>query len=124
MQILANRLGLILYNPDKERRIKIALLIAIGIVNVSVFCIWVPARLQINETFIRINEVWDRAEKAIFAAIDLTINTYFMWLVRSKLVSCGLTKYNLVYKYNLLMVFVSISLDVRFALASLLILPF
>ncbi|KAK4031490.1 hypothetical protein C8A01DRAFT_21290 [Parachaetomium inaequale] len=111
MQILANRLSLILYNPDKERLLKAGLFIAIGIINVGEFCIWIPARLQISETFIRINNVWDRAQKVILAIIDLSLNWYFMWLVKSKLVANGLTQYNLVYKCNLAMVTVSISLD-------------
>lgn len=115
MQILANRLSLILYNPDKERRLKVGLAIAIGIINVSVFCIWVPARLQISETFIRANNIWDRIEKGLFATIDASLNTYFMWLVKSKLVASGLTQYNLVYRFNILMVCISISLDVRSA---------
>jgi hypothetical protein len=112
MQILANRLSLIMYNPVKERRLKVGLLIAIGLINISVFCIWVPARLQISPTFIRLNDIWDRLEKAIFSVIDLTLNTYFMWLVKSKLVASGLTQYNVLYKYNLIIVCISISLDV------------
>jgi trafficking protein particle complex subunit 12 len=112
MQILANRLSLIMYNPTKERRLKLGLLLAIGLINASVFCIWVPARLQISQGYIRVNFVWDRAEKAIFAAIDLSLNTYFMWLLKTKLIASGLTQYNLVYKYNIVMVGVSISLDV------------
>ncbi|KAK4145943.1 uncharacterized protein C8A04DRAFT_10092 [Dichotomopilus funicola] len=94
------------------RRLKLGLLILIGLVNISVFCIWIPARLQINDTYMRINYVWDRIEKAIFAAIDFCMNAYFMWLVKSKLVSNGLTQYNRLYKYNLAMVTLSISLDV------------
>jgi hypothetical protein len=112
MQILANRLSLIMYNPVKERQLKVGLLIAIGVINVSVFCIWVHARLQISPTFIRLNDIWDRLEKAIFSVIDLALNTYFMWLVKSKLVSGGLTQYTVLYKYNLIIVCISISLDV------------
>lgn len=89
-----------------------SLFIIIGLLNISVFCIWIPARLQINDTYMRINNVWDRMEKAIFAAIDFFMNAYFMWLVKSRLVSNGLTQYNLIYKYNLAMVTLSISLDV------------
>lgn len=112
MQILANRLSLIMYNPAKERQLKLGLLLAIGLINVSVFCIWTPARLQISQTYMRLNVIWDRVEKAIFATIDMSLNTYFMWLLKSKLVTSGLKQYNLVYKYNLVMVVVSISLDV------------
>ncbi|KAH6856176.1 hypothetical protein B0I37DRAFT_333459 [Chaetomium sp. MPI-CAGE-AT-0009] len=112
MQILANRLTLIMYDPVKERRLKQGLFILIGLINVSVFCLWVPARLQISPTFIHANEIWDRIEKGLFALVDMAMNGYFMWLVKSKLVSSGLTKYNLVYKYNLVMACVSVSLDI------------
>lgn len=112
MQILANRLSLIMYDPPKERLLKVGLLVAIGIINVSVFCIWIPARLQISHTFIRINDVWDRIEKSIFAVIDMSLNVYFMCLVRSKLVASGLRRYDIVWKHNVFMVFISISLDV------------
>lgn len=112
MQILANRLCLIMYDPVKQRRLKLGLLIVIGIINVSVFIIWVPARRQVSPTWIHLNNIWDRTEKAIFAVIDLALNTYFMWLVRSKLVACGLTQYNMLYKYNIVMVSVSMTLDV------------
>ncbi|KAL2165614.1 hypothetical protein VTG60DRAFT_4252 [Thermothelomyces hinnuleus] len=88
------------------------LLVAIGIINVSVFCIWVPARLQISQTFIRINNIWDRIEKVIFAVIDMSLNVYFMRLVKSKLVASGLKQYDIVWKYNVFMVFISISLDI------------
>ena len=53
--------------------------------------------------------------EALFATIDASLNTYFMWLVKSKLVASGLTQYNLVYRFNILMVCISISLDVRSA---------
>jgi len=51
-QILANRISLILYNPDKARRIRLATALAIGIINISVFVTWIPARLQISETWL------------------------------------------------------------------------
>ncbi|KAK3294399.1 uncharacterized protein B0H64DRAFT_418315 [Chaetomium fimeti] len=101
-----------MYNPVKERRLKLGLFLIIGLINVSVFCIWVPARLQISPTWIHVNQIWDRIEKGIFAVVDMAMNIYFMWLVKSKLVSSGLTQYNLVYKYNLVMVCLSISLDI------------
>jgi hypothetical protein len=113
MQILANRLCLLMYNPGRERQLRVGLLVAIGIINVSVFVIWIPTRLHASETFARINSVWDRIEKVIFALIDMSLNGYFMWLVRTQLVANGLRQYALVYKYNLAMACFSVSLDVR-----------
>ena len=112
MQILVNRISLILYNPERSRKLKIYVFLAIGLINVSVFVVWIPARLQISETWIIINAIWDRFEKVLFIIVDGGLNYYFMWLIKSKLVANGLTKYKLVYRYNLFMVFISLSLDV------------
>ncbi|KAK3687450.1 hypothetical protein B0T22DRAFT_439081 [Podospora appendiculata] len=112
MQIMTNRISLVMYNPDKARTLRLAVGLAIGVVNVSVFCIWIPARLQISPRWIQVNNVWDRVEKSIFLVIDASLNWYFMWLIKSKLVANGLIKYRLVYRFNLLMVCLSISLDI------------
>lgn len=112
MQILTNRISLILYNPEKARKLKIYIFLAIGVINISVFIVWIPARLQISDKWIRVNDVWDRFEKVLFIAVDGGLNYYFMWLIKSKLVANGLTKYRLVYRFNLFMVFISLSLDV------------
>ncbi|KAH9883330.1 hypothetical protein F4778DRAFT_802517 [Xylariomycetidae sp. FL2044] len=97
---------------DKSRRLKWSIFSVILVINISVFCIWVPARLQINETYIHINEVWDRVEKGIFCVLDACLNLYFIHLVRSRLIANGLTKYTRLFKMNLVMISISICLDV------------
>jgi hypothetical protein len=114
MQIIVNRIALLHVSPTIVRRLKWGIFAILAVINVSVFCIWIPARLQINETYIEINTIWDRIEKAIFAAIDLALNFYFLYLVRSSLISYGLTKYVVLYRFNLVMVVISISMDVSF----------
>lgn len=81
-------------------------------INISVFCIWVPARLQINDTYVHVNEVWDRCEKVIFAVMDAALNFYFIWVVKKRLISNGLQKYNRLYQMNLFLVAISIALDI------------
>uniref|UniRef100_A0A0D2Y369 Integral membrane protein n=1 Tax=Fusarium oxysporum (strain Fo5176) TaxID=660025 RepID=A0A0D2Y369_FUSOF len=78
----------------------------------SVFIIWMPARLQINDQWIWLNNIWDRCEKVIFAVVDGALNAYFIYLVRSRLIENGLTKYIPLYRMNLFLIFVSLSLDV------------
>ncbi|KAM0219728.1 hypothetical protein ACHAQD_006340 [Fusarium lateritium] len=112
MQIIVNRIALLRVSPTIVRRLKWGIFAILAVINVSVFCIWIPARLQINETFIEINTIWDRIEKAIFAVIDLALNFYFLYLVRSSLISYGLTKYVVLYRFNLVMVVISISMDI------------
>jgi hypothetical protein len=112
MQIIVNRIALLHVSPTIVRRLKWGIFTILALINISVFCIWIPARLQISQTYIDINNVWDRIEKGIFAVIDLALNFYFVYLVRSSLISYGLTKYVVLYRFNLVMVIVSISMDV------------
>ncbi|KAM0352894.1 hypothetical protein ACHAPU_001777 [Fusarium lateritium] len=112
MQIIVNRIALLHVSPTIIRRLKWGIFAILAAINVSVFCIWLPARLQINQTYVDINTIWDRIEKGIFAVIDLALNFYFVYLVRSTLISYGLTKYVVLYRFNLVMVVVSISMDI------------
>ena len=109
---MTNRIRLILYNPQKATKLSLTVGIIIGLVNISVFCVWVPARLQISPGWQLANSIWDRTEKCIFLIIDASLNFYFMWLIRSKLIANGLTKYRRVFFFNIAMVCFSISLDV------------
>ncbi|KAK1836436.1 hypothetical protein QBC39DRAFT_272518, partial [Podospora conica] len=120
-QIMANRISLLLYTPAETRRLKLSVAAVIGIINVTVFIIWIPARLQISPTWIRANAVWDRVEKCVFLAVDLGLNVKFMRLVKSQLIAQGLTQYTRVYRFNLLMVGLSIALDI--AIIALMSLP-
>ena len=111
-QILANRISLIQYDPVLARKLKLAVALAIGVLNVSVFVLWIPARLQISPTWVQANIVWDRIEKGLFLVIDLLLNVYFMRLVNSQLIANGLIEYVRVYRFDVVMVCVSIALDV------------
>ncbi|UQC78780.1 uncharacterized protein CLUP02_04257 [Colletotrichum lupini] len=97
---------------DPATRLKWGVFGILLAVNISVFCIWIPARLQINETYIHINEIWDRIEKGIFLLVDAGLNLTFIYLVKSRLIASGLTKYTALFRFNLAMTAVSMSLDV------------
>ncbi|GKU19209.1 unnamed protein product [Fusarium langsethiae] len=112
MQIIVNRIALLHVSPTIVRRLKWGIFSILALINISVFCIWIPARLQISQTYIDINDVWDRIEKGIFAVIDLALNFYFVYLVRSSLIAYGLKKYVVLYRFNLIMVVISISMDI------------
>lgn len=98
----------------RATRLKWLIFAIILAVNISVFIIWLPARLQINDRWIWLNGIWDRVEKVIFAVVDGALNGYFIYLVRSRLIENGLTKYVPLYRLNLALIFMSLSLDVRF----------
>ncbi|PNP61046.1 hypothetical protein FNYG_14134 [Fusarium nygamai] len=85
LQIVLNRLGLLMVVPGRAVRLKWIVFAIILAVSISVFVIWMPARLQINDQWIRLNNIWDRCEKVIFALVDGALNAYFIYLVRSRL---------------------------------------
>jgi len=91
--------------------LKMSLLIAVGIINVSVYVIWIPARMEISHTWVKLNEIWDRVEKVIYLFMDLGLNCYFLYLVRSKLISRGLAKYSPLFRFNAGIVVISIAMD-------------
>ena len=110
MQIIINRISLL--RRSENTNIKWTVAFILGLINISVFCIWIPARLQVSKTFININEIWDRIEKVIFCLIDCSLNYYFVQLIRTKLIANGLTKYTSLFQFNLFMIAFSMSLDV------------
>lgn len=81
-------------------------------INISVYCIWIPARLQISDRFIWINEWWDRCEKVIYLIADASLNIYFVIVVQRNLVSNGLEKYRRLTKFNIFIIGFSLSMDV------------
>jgi hypothetical protein len=112
LQILINRTGLLMPNNRITRKLRWGVAVFISLINVTVFCIWIPARLEISQRYIDINNVWDRIEKVLFAIVDLGLNLYFLYTVKSQLIACGLDKYKLLFNFNVGMVVISISMDV------------
>jgi hypothetical protein len=98
-------------NQHHAKMLKLSLLIAVGIINVSVYIIWIPARMEVSPVWVRLNEIWDRIEKVIYLFMDLGLNVYFLYLVRSKLIQRGLQKYQPLFKFNAAIVVISISMD-------------
>jgi len=102
--------------------------ILVTLINISVFCIWMPARLQISNRsverqrhrwqstdssrWIHINNVWDRIEKVLYLFIDGFLNFYFMRVVKANLVKNGLEKYNKLVLFNQHMIVISLLMDV------------
>ncbi|KAH8647747.1 hypothetical protein BX600DRAFT_389616 [Xylariales sp. PMI_506] len=112
LQIIINRCSLLIVNRKYVYRLKIGVAILITAVNISVYCIWVPARLQISEKYVWINDRWDRCEKVIYLMVDGALNFYFIYLVQTGLVEGGLTKYRSLVRFNKIIVVFSLSMDV------------
>ncbi|KAH6697162.1 hypothetical protein F5X68DRAFT_226548 [Plectosphaerella plurivora] len=103
LQIIINRVGLLMV-PGTATKLKWIVFLIILIINISVFIIWMPARLQISRWWIHANEIWDRCEKVIFAIVDGCLNGYFIYLTRTCLINNGLTKYKTLFHVNLVLV--------------------
>ncbi|OAG00646.1 uncharacterized protein CC84DRAFT_320513 [Paraphaeosphaeria sporulosa] len=111
LQIIANRISLILPSRSDGRRLRLALFLGILLINISVYCIWIPARLNVSPTWVKLNEVWDRVEKVIYLIVDAGLNAYFLYLVKVRLVDAGLKKYEELWRFNVGISSISISMD-------------
>lgn len=112
LQIIVNRCAILLADQKKAYRLKVTIAVLITAVNISVYCIWIPARLQISERYVHINEWWDRCEKVIYLIVDGALNFYFIYIVRVNLVIHGLTKYRRLTHFNMFIIGFSLSMDV------------
>ncbi|KAJ4395342.1 hypothetical protein N0V91_010904 [Didymella pomorum] len=112
LQIIINRIRIILADRRKGRTLMIVTAVLVTLINISVFCIWMPARLQISNGWIHINNIWDRVEKVLYLFIDGFLNFYFMRVVKANLVKNGLEKYNKLVLFNQHMIVISLLMDV------------
>ncbi|KAF1928035.1 uncharacterized protein M421DRAFT_166662 [Didymella exigua CBS 183.55] len=112
LQIIINRIRVIVPDRKRSRQIMIATAIFVTTINISVFNIWIPARLQISHKYHIINEYWDRIEKFLYLIVDASLNWYFLKTVKANLISNGLTKYNRLVRFNQRIVVVSLLMDV------------
>ena len=96
----------------KGWRIKWGVAALITAINISVYCIWIPARLQVSQSYIDLNSIWDRCEKAIYLIVDGILNAYFIYIVKTRLVAAGLTKYRALFNVNCMIVVFSLAMDV------------
>lgn len=113
LQIIINRVALISDNPTEVRRIRLGVFAIASAINLTGYPIWIPARLQINPYWVHINFWWDRSEKVLYALVDMALNAYFMYIVRTKLIQMGLIKYKKLLYANIAMACVSVGMDVR-----------
>lgn len=140
LQIIINRIRVILLDRTKVRVMSISVAIIVLCINISVFCIWIPARLQISQRcvmfsskiyiwllfqlsysrnilmpaprYIHINNIWDRTEKVIYLILDACLNWYFIRTVKHNLVVNGLQKYSRLVRFNQRIIIISLLMDV------------
>ncbi|GAA5925920.1 hypothetical protein JCM10213_007321 [Rhodosporidiobolus nylandii] len=114
LQIIINRVNLLWSDHKHQQWLKYGTAAIITAINISVYCIWVPARsvLQISAEYIHINKIWDRCEKCIYLVVDALLNILFIRVVKRRLVGNGLERYRPLVGFNQRLILVSISMDV------------
>ncbi|OBT58624.1 hypothetical protein VE04_01790 [Pseudogymnoascus sp. 24MN13] len=124
MQIIINRTAIIVDDLRLLARIKWGTAIVISIIQIIVFCIWIPAHSSHppSPMFGKINKYWDPTSKSLICVIDAALNYYFIRSVKERLVKYhGLVKYAPLVSFNARLLVVSVSMDVM--LIGLMFLP-
>ncbi|KAK0612089.1 hypothetical protein B0T14DRAFT_571924 [Immersiella caudata] len=111
-QILVNRVSLLLFDHTQARRLRLFVFAIVFILTTSVVIIWTPAKMEINKRWIDANNIWDRGEKICFLLFDVSINMFFVNRIRTALIENGLLKYKRLYRFNLIIISLSILLDI------------
>ncbi|KAK0242124.1 hypothetical protein EDD85DRAFT_429644 [Armillaria nabsnona] len=124
MLIIVNRLCILIQKPSQRLTLKLVVIGIVSVVSISTSCIWIPAELQINSTYISLNKWWDKFEKSIYLLLDLTLNILFIRMVKGRLVDHGLKKYDRVMRFNQRIIILSIGMDVLLMGATTLKNPF
>ncbi|KAF2738875.1 hypothetical protein EJ04DRAFT_427879 [Polyplosphaeria fusca] len=112
LQIIINRIRVILPDRRRSKRIMIATAVVVTAINISVFNIWIPSRLQVSHRYVLINEIWDRIEKVLYLLIDAALNWYFLRVVKRNLINNGLDKYHKLLRFNQRIIIFSLLMDV------------
>ncbi|KAK7414849.1 hypothetical protein QQX98_006364 [Neonectria punicea] len=110
--VIAPRCALLIHDQKFVWKVKYGVAALITAINISVYCIWIPARLQISQSYIHINEIWDRCEKVIYLLVDAALNILFIRIVKRNLVDLGLAKYDNLVKFNMFIICFSLAMDV------------
>jgi hypothetical protein len=111
-QIIANRLSLIMTSKRRAAKLKWALFLSIAGINIAVCYIWTTAQMPSATPYqIHVNHMFEKAEKTFFLVIDLSLNLYFLYLVRFRLIADGLGKYWMLFNFNAGIVVISTSMD-------------
>ncbi|EUC63869.1 transmembrane protein, putative [Rhizoctonia solani AG-3 Rhs1AP] len=112
LQIIVNRICILLSTPRERFWLKFIIAAWITAINISVYCIWVPAKLQISDQFHDINIWWDRTEKCLYLVTDAILNFMFIRSIKQRLLKLGLKKYDKLVKFNEKIIAVSLAMDV------------
>ncbi|OJD38124.1 uncharacterized protein BKCO1_500063 [Diplodia corticola] len=112
LQIIVNRVAIISMDSRVLSYIRWGTITFISLINISVFCIWLPAHLGAPEKFTEVNNVWDKITKVLIGLNDAALNWYFIDQVKKRLIANGLQKYNALARFNTHIILISVGMDV------------
>jgi hypothetical protein len=115
MQIIINRISLIVEHRSTITKIKWGTVVLITAINIAVFIIWIPAHMvpPVSQTYVMVNNVWDKASKILILLVDAGLNWYFLRTVKIRIVKQhGLTKFEPLVGFNAKLMVLSIGMDV------------
>jgi hypothetical protein len=115
MQIIINRIALIAEHRSTVTKLKWGTVALITSINIAVFVIWIPSHTvpPVSDTFVKINDVWDKVSKVLILIVDAGLNWYFLRTVKTRLVNQhGLTKYAPLVGFNARLMVLSVAMDV------------
>lgn len=99
-------------NKRKALWMKLVLLAITGAVNFAVCVIWTSAyKYGSTPEQKHINVIFEKTEKTFFLVVDLGLNWIFLYFVRYRLISHGLSKYWQLFNFNIALVVLSTGLD-------------
>lgn len=112
VQILVNRIIILVPNHRLKRLLRWGPFTIVLLLNIGVYLVWIPAHIKGSGPFFEANKYYSRCEKVIYMILDATLNYYFCSLVKCRLIDAGIRKYQSLYKFNLSIILLSMSLDV------------
>ncbi|MCJ1433772.1 hypothetical protein MMC27_003137 [Xylographa pallens] len=115
MQIIINRITVVVEDRRFAIRVKWSVAVLITCVNIAVFCIWIPSHQDppVSQLYVDINQYWDRTSKIIICLVDASLNWYFLRTVKNRLVKYhGLKKYAPLVSFNFRLMVISICMDI------------
>ncbi|KAH7103672.1 hypothetical protein BKA62DRAFT_48180 [Auriculariales sp. MPI-PUGE-AT-0066] len=112
LQIIINRVCILLDNTHHRLVMKWSVAGVWTLAIVGTYCIWLPAKLQIDHRYIELNTYWDRFEKCLYLVLDAGLNWFFIRKVKTRLVQHGgFKKYQRLVTFNTRIIWVSIATD-------------
>lgn len=114
MQIIINRIAIVVDDWRLIRRMKWGTAAIITCINIAVFIIWIPAHLVPPPipVLVIINKYWDRTSKFLIMFVDAGLNYFFLRTVKLRLVKYhGLNKYAPLVRFNARLMVLSVSMD-------------